>query len=179
MKDKHMARNYGSPSVKVESCQKVSYPSLFWWTLETALLYFNWGASQNCPQLGWWVVTVPKGIGTLCFWNTLIWLQLLSLFFTPAPGAVVFIIISISYLPKHLNCVTYHTTLHRAIGSIFLPASKAILAKGRLAVNRYISPYLFLVYSKLPPILVKFISLAKAANKTIVLRIQLVKKFPN
>lgn len=136
-----MARNYGSPSIKVLWTGKlpkgVSYPSLLWWTLKTALHYFNWGASQkNYPQLRWWVVTVPKGIWTLCFWNILIWLQLLSLFFTPAPGSVIFTIISISYPPELLEL---HYVSHNSRQShwFYLPACpRAILARGRLAVNK-------------------------------------------
>lgn len=55
---------------------------------------------------------------------------------------MVFTIISISYLPEHLELLLfitffiYHTTLDGAIGSILLPASRAILARGRLAVNK-------------------------------------------
>lgn len=105
MKDKHMARNYSSLSMKVMWTGKlpkcVSYPSQLWWTLKTALHYFNRGANQkNCPQVRLWVVTVPKGIWALCFWNTLIWL--LSLF-ASASGSIVFTIISISYLPEPLE----------------------------------------------------------------------------
>lgn len=111
MKDKHMARNYGSPSVKVESCQKVSYPSLFWWTLETALLYFNWGASQNCPQLGWWVVTVPKGIGTLVFLkHSDLTTATVTVLHTSTRSSG-FHYYHISYLPKHLKlCYLSHNS---------------------------------------------------------------------
>lgn len=49
---------------------------------------------------------------------------------------MVFTIISISYLPVPLELHLYHTTLDRAIGSIFLLASRAILSRGRLAVNK-------------------------------------------
>jgi len=68
---KCVARNHGSISMKVlwtgELWKGGSYPALLWWTLKTALCYFNRGVGQkSCPHLRWQVVTEPKGIWTLC-----------------------------------------------------------------------------------------------------------------
>lgn len=66
-------------STNWKSCGKlpkgVSYLSLLWWTLKTALHYFTWGASQkNCPQLSyyWWQYQKESELGV--FENMLIWL---------------------------------------------------------------------------------------------------------
>lgn len=72
----------------------------------------------------------------LCFWNTLIWLQLLSLLFTPAPGSVVFTIINVSYFPEHLE-LRYLS--HKSWWSywFYLPAClQSYFGWGRLAVNK-------------------------------------------
>lgn len=91
-------------SCGLKSCQKVSLThhcfGILWKqlciTLTEGLVR---RAAHNQDDGGWQYQKEFE----LCIFETLIRLQLLSLFFTPAPGSVVFTINNISYLPEHLE----------------------------------------------------------------------------
>lgn len=102
MKDKCVARNYGSPSIPWSGklSKGGSYPSLLWCALKTALRYLNWTGGQNCRCriAGWQMATALNRIWSLYFWSVLLWLQLLSLSFTLAPELVLLVTLNISHL---------------------------------------------------------------------------------